>query len=57
MERRVSAGRPTNLDYRRAKGLLRFALVAGAGEGCLDLFSLLYLFSLSLSPSLKDGPI
>ena len=32
------------------------ALAVGAGGGCLDIFSLLYLFSL-LSPSLGDGPI
>ena len=32
------------------------ALAIGAGEGCLDIFSLVYLFSF-LSPSLGDGPI
>ena len=32
------------------------ALAVGAGGGCLDIFSLVYLFSL-LSPSLGDGPI
>ena len=32
------------------------ALVVGAGGGCLDIFSLVYLFSF-LSPSLGDGPI
>ena len=31
------------------------ALAVGAGGGCLDSFSLLYLFSFSLS--LGDGPI
>ena len=31
-------------------------LAVGAGRGCLDIFTLLYLFS-SLSPSLGDGPI
>ena len=32
------------------------ALAVGAGEGCLDIFTLLYPFS-PLSPSLGDGPI
>ena len=32
------------------------ALAVGAGEGCLDIFTLLYPFS-SLSPSLGDGLI
>ena len=32
------------------------ALAVGAGGGCLDIFSLVYLFSF-LSPSLGDGPI
>ena len=32
------------------------ALAIGAGGGCLDIFSLIYLFSF-LSPSLRDGPI
>ena len=32
------------------------ALAVGAGWGCLDIFSLAYLFSF-LSPSLGDGPI
>ena len=32
------------------------ALAVGAGGGCLDVFSLVYLFSF-LSPSLGDGPI
>ena len=32
------------------------ALAVGAGGDCLDIFSLLYLFS-GLSPSLRDGPI
>ena len=32
------------------------ALAVGAGGGCLDIFSLVYLFSL-LSPSLGGGPI
>ena len=37
------SGRPTNLDYSRAR----------AGGGCLDIFSLAYHFSL-LSPSLWE---
>ena len=41
-------GRPTNLDYSRAK-----ALVVGAGGGCLDIFSLIYHFSF-LYPSLWE---
>ena len=32
------------------------ALAVGAGGSCLDIFTLLYPFSL-LSPSLGDGPI
>ena len=32
------------------------ALAVGASGGCLDIFSLVYLFSF-LSPSLGDGPI
>ena len=32
------------------------ALAAGAGGGCLDIFTLIYLFS-SFSLSLGDGPI
>ena len=32
------------------------ALAVGAGGGCLDIFSLVCLFSF-LSPSLRDGPI
>ena len=32
------------------------ALAVGAGGGCLDIFSLVYLFSF-LFPSLGDGPI
>ena len=32
------------------------ALAVGAGGGCLDIFTLLYLFS-SFSRSLGDGPI
>ena len=46
-------GRPTNLDYSRARAV---ALAVGAGGGCLDIFSLVYLFSF-LSPPLGDGPI
>ena len=32
------------------------ALAVGAEGGCMDIFSLVYLFSF-LSPSLGDGPI
>ena len=32
------------------------ALAVGAGEGCLDIFKFVYLFSF-LSPSFGDGPI
>ena len=45
--------RPTNLD-NVGKG--PNALAVGADEGCLDIFSLVYLFSF-LSTSLEDGPI
>ena len=47
-------GRPTNLDYSRARPIV---LAVGAGGGCLDIFfshlSLLFSFSLCLG----DGPI
>ena len=33
------------------------ALVVGAGEGCLDIFTLIYPFLSSFSLSLGDGPI
>ena len=33
------------------------ALVVGAGEGCLDVFTLIYPFLFSFSLSLGDGPI
>ena len=46
-------GRPTNLNYR-GQGLTVFTV--GAGEGCLDIFSLVYHFS-SFSLSQRDGPI
>ena len=46
-------GRPTNLDYSRARAIV---LAVGAGGGCLDIFSLIYHFSF-LSPPLGDGPI
>ena len=45
-------GRPTILI---TVGQGPTALVVGAGGGCLDIFSLVYLFSFSLS--LGDGPI
>ena len=41
-------GRPTNLDYSRARA---FCACGRCGGGCLDIFSLIYCFSL-LSPSL-----
>ena len=43
--------RPTIWIIAKGKGLLRFAV--GAGGGCLDISTLLYLFS-SLSPSLWE---
>ena len=43
-------GRPTNLDYSRARPS---ALAEGAGGGCLDIYCLIYHFSL-LSPSLWE---
>ena len=43
-------GRPTNLDYSRAR-LTALAVVAGGG--CLDIFSLVFHFSF-LSPSLWE---
>ena len=45
-------GRPTLLMIV-GQGLT--ALVVGAGGGCLDSFTLIYLFSFSLS--LGDGPL
>ena len=33
------------------------ALAVGAGGGCLDIFTLLYLFPSSFSLSLGNGPI
>ena len=44
-------GRPTDLDYIVGQG--PFALAEGAGGGCLEIFSLIYHFSL-LSPSLWE---
>ena len=46
-------GRPT-IWVKVGQGPI--ALVVGESGGCLDIFTLLYLFS-SLSPSLGDGPI
>ena len=43
-------GRPTNLDYRRQGPT---ALAVGAGEGCLDIFSLAFHFFF-LSPSVSE---
>ena len=45
-------GRPANLDE---VGQGPIALAVGAGAGCLDIFSLVYHFSFSLS--LGDGLI
>ena len=47
-------GRPTNLDYSRAKA---YCACSGCGGDCLDIFfsRLLFLFSFSLS--LGDGLI
>ena len=47
-------GRPTNLDKSRARANCA-SLAVSAGGGCLDNFSLIYLFSF-LSSSLGDGP-
>ena len=41
-------GRPTNMDYSRAR-----ALAVGAGGSCLNIFTLVYHFSF-LSPSLWE---
>ena len=49
-------GRPTNLENSWAVGQWTIALAVGAVGGCLNIFSLVYLFSF-LSPSLGDGPI
>ena len=46
-------GRPTNLENSRARDI---ALAVGALGGCLNIFSLVYLFSF-LSPSLGDCKI
>ena len=43
-------GRPTNLDYRRARA---YCTCSRYGWGCLDIFSLIYHFSF-LSPSLWE---
>ena len=47
-------GRPTLLMI---VGQGPTALVVGAGGGCLDIFTLVYLFVFSFSLSLGDGPI
>ena len=47
-------GRPTNLDYSRARA---YCACSRCGWGCLDIFSLIYLFLVSFSLSLGDGPI
>ena len=46
-------GLPTNVDISRQGPI---ALTIGAGGGCLDIFSFIYLFSF-LFPSLGDSPI
>ena len=43
-------GRPTNFDYSRARA---YCTCSRCGWGCLDIFSLIYLFSF-LSPSLWE---
>ena len=48
--------RPTNLLIWTIVGQGSIALAVDAGGGCLDIFSLVYLFSF-LSHSLRDGPI
>ena len=45
-------GRPTDLDYSRARAYCA-CLAVGAGGGCLGIFSLIYDFSF-LSPSLWE---
>ena len=47
-------GRPTNLDNKSARAYCACSR-CGCGD-CLDIFSLVYLFSF-LSASLGDGPI
>ena len=44
--------RRTNLDNSRARA---YCACSSCGWGCLDIFSLVYLF-IFLSPSLGDGP-
>ena len=48
-------GRPTDLDYSRARAYCAYSRCGGGGGGaggwCLDIFSLVYHFSF-LSPSL-----
>ena len=45
-----SAGASYNLDFSRARA---YCACSGCGWGCLDIFTLIYPFSLSLG----DGPI
>ena len=47
----LEPGRPTNSDNSRARA---YCACSRCGGGCLDIFSLIYLFSF-LSPSLGDG--
>ena len=44
------SGRPTNLDYSRARA---YCACSRCGGGCLDIFTLIYPFS-PLSPSLWE---
>ena len=46
-------GRPTNLEYSRARAYCACRRCGGGGGGCLDIFSLVYHFSL-LSASLWE---
>ena len=41
-------GRPTNLDYRRARA---YCTCSRCGWGCLDMFSLIYHFSFKPKPT------
>ena len=46
-------GRPTNLENSWA---MDYCACSRCGRGCLNIFSLVYLFSF-LPPSLVDGPM
>ena len=47
-------GRPTDLDYSRARAI---ALAVGAGGGCLDIFFLSSITSHFFLPLSGSGPI